>query len=106
MKKENTVNEPNKAMPYDALLCGVISPFEKQFDKIKEKYPKHLVWVRMNGFVQCIKEDAIITSEILGCVLVERPDNRMKVTGFNESMLDEYLPKVIREGHPVAMCDL
>ena len=83
-----------------------ISPFEKQFDKIKEKHLKHLVWLRMNGFVQCIKEDAIITSEILGCVLTERQDNRMKITGFNESMLDEYLPKVIRAGHSVAMCDL
>lgn len=106
MKKENTVNEPIKAMPYDALLCGVITPLEKQFNLVKEKHPKHLAWLKMNGFIQCIKDDAIITSEVLGCVLTERPDNGIKITGFPENMLDEYLPKIIRAGYPVAMCEL
>lgn len=106
MKKENTVNEPTKAMPYDALLCGVITSLEKQFNLVKEKHPKHLVWLKMNGFIQCIKDDAIITSEVLGCVLTERPDNGIKITGFPENMLDEYLPKIIRAGYPVVMCEL
>jgi DNA mismatch repair ATPase MutS len=82
-----------------------VSVFEKQIDEIKTKHPKHLVWVKMNGFVQCIKNDAEITSSILGCVLTERPDNKMKITGFNENMLDECLPKVIKKRFSVAMLD-
>ena len=83
-----------------------ITPLEKQFDLVKEKHPKHLVWFKMNGFIHCIKEDAIITSEVIGCILTKRPDNGIKITGFPENMLDEYLPKVIRAGYPVAICEL
>jgi DNA mismatch repair ATPase MutS len=43
---------------------------------------------------------------VIGCILTERPDNGIKITGFPENMLDEYLPKVIRAGYPVAMCEL
>lgn len=94
MNKENTVKR---------ITNGIITPLEKQFCLVKSKHPKHLVWLKMNGFVQCIKEDAIITSKILGCILTERPDNKMKITGFPENMLDEYLQKIIRAGYPVAM---
>ena len=106
MKKENIVKNTTKPMAYDTLLCGVITPLEKQFDLVKEKHPKHLVWLKMNGFIQCIKEDAVITRGVIGCILTERPDNGIKITGFPENMLDEYLPKVIRAGYPVAMCEL
>ena len=104
--KNGVVENTTKPIAYDTLLCGVISPLEKQFDLIKEKYPKHLVWLKMNGFIQCIKEDAIITSGVIGCVLTERPDNGIKITGFPEKMFDKYLLKVIRAGYPVAMWEL
>jgi DNA mismatch repair protein MutS len=97
MKKEQ--NLKNNAEPQ-------ISGLEKQFDKIKNKHPKHIVWLRMDGFVHCIKEDAILINKVLGCTITKRPDNGMEISGFNDNMLDEYLPKMIKEGYPVAMCDL
>lgn len=107
MKKgQNLQTATDTQMGYDTLLCGVVSQLEKQFDRIKDKYPNHIVWLRMDGFVHCIKEDAILTSNVLGCTLTKRPDSGMEISGFNDNMLDEYLPKMIKEGHPIAMCDL
>jgi len=87
-------------------MIKIESILERQLDLVKENYPNHLVWLRMNGFIQCIKEDAVITSEVIGCILTERPNSEIKITGFPENMLDEYLPKVIKSGYPVAMCEL
>ena len=105
-KKDEVAENTTKPIAYDTLLYGVITPLEKQVDLVKEKHPKHLVWLKMNGFIQCMKEDAIITSGVLGCVLTERPDNGIKITGFPEKMFDKYLLKVIRAGYPVVMCEL
>ena len=47
-KKDEVAENTTKPIAYDTLLYGVITPLEKQVDLVKEKHPKHLVWLKMN----------------------------------------------------------
>ena len=80
----------------------------KQFYDLKEKHPDAVMLFRCGDFYETYSEDAIIASEILGITLTKRANGQAKhveMAGFPFHALDTYLPKLIRAGKRVAICD-
>ncbi len=84
------------------------TPLMKQFNAIKVKYPGALLLFRVGDFYETFGEDAIKASKILDIVLTKRGNGSVSETalaGFPHHSLDTYLPKLVRAGHRVAICD-
>ena len=84
------------------------TPLMKQYNAIKAKYPDALLLFRIGDFYETFGEDAIKTSRILGIVLTRRANGAaayVELAGFPHHSLDTYLPKLVRAGHRVAICD-
>ncbi|MCD4746325.1 MAG: DNA mismatch repair protein MutS [Bacteroidales bacterium] len=80
----------------------------KQFNAIKSKYPDALLLFRVGDFYETFGEDAIKTSNILGIVLTKRANgvnSYIELAGFPYHSLDTYLPKLVKAGQRVAICD-
>jgi DNA mismatch repair protein MutS len=79
----------------------------KQYNNIKAKYPDALLLFRVGDFYETFGADAIKTSEILGIVLTARNNGASKIelAGFPHHALDTYLPKLVKAGQRVAICD-
>jgi DNA mismatch repair protein MutS len=86
----------------------VETPLMKQFNQIKGKYPDALLLFRVGDFYETFGADAIRTSAVLGIVLTKRRNGAasfVELAGFPHHSLDTYLPKLVRAGHRVAICD-
>lgn len=86
----------------------VETPLMKQYYSIKSKYPDALLLFRVGDFYETFSDDAIRTSEVLGIVLTRRANGSasfVELAGFPHHALDTYLPKLVRAGHKVAICD-
>ncbi len=86
----------------------VETPLMKQYLSIKAKYPDALLLFRVGDFYETFGEDAIKTSGILGIVLTRRANGSgsyIELAGFPHHALDTYLPKLVKSGHRVAICD-
>lgn len=86
----------------------VETPLMKQYNSIKAKYPDALLLFRVGDFYETFGEDAIKASSILGIVLTKRANGAasyVELAGFPHHSLDTYLPKLVRAGHRVAICD-
>jgi DNA mismatch repair protein MutS len=83
------------------------TPLMRQYNQIKAKHPSALLLFRVGDFYETFGEDAIRASKILGIVLTARKngDSKMELAGFPYHSLDNYLPKLIRAGERVAICD-
>lgn len=84
------------------------TPLMRQYNSIKVKYPGTLLLFRIGDFYETFGEDAIKASEILGIVLTKRGAGSMSETelaGFPHHSLETYLPKLVRAGQRVAICD-
>ncbi len=84
------------------------TPLMKQFNAIKAKYPDALLLFRVGDFYETFGDDAIRTSRILGIVLTKRANGTasfIDLAGFPHHSLDTYLPKLVRAGLRVAICD-
>ena len=80
----------------------------KQYNAIKTKYPDALLLFRVGDFHETFGSDAIKASEILGIVLTRRANGSaayVELAGFPHHALDTYLPKLVRAGYRVAICD-
>ncbi|MFN4123267.1 MAG: DNA mismatch repair protein MutS [Flavobacteriales bacterium] len=80
----------------------------KQYYNIKAKYPDALLLFRVGDFYETFGEDAIKTANILGIVLTKRANGAaafVELAGFPHHSLDNYLPKLVRAGYRVAICD-
>ena len=85
-----------------------LTPMMKQFFDFKAKYPEALLLFRCGDFYETYCEDAVIASQILGITLTHRNNGYNKgdeMAGFPHHALDTYLPKLIRAGKRVAICD-
>lgn len=86
-----------------------LTPMMKQFFDFKAKYPEALLLFRCGDFYEIYCEDAIIASQILGITLTRRNNGTGargdEMAGFPHHALDTYLPKLIRAGKRVAICD-
>ncbi len=86
----------------------VDTPLMRQYYGIKAKHPDALLLFRVGDFYETFGEDAIKTSEILGIVLTRRANGAasyVELAGFPHHALDTYLPKLVRAGQRVAICD-
>ena len=86
----------------------VETPLMKQYFSIKAKYPDALLLFRVGDFYETFGEDAIKTSGILGIVLTRRANGAatfVELAGFPYHALDTYLPKLVKAGLRVAICD-
>ncbi|HAQ70024.1 MAG TPA: DNA mismatch repair protein MutS [Flavobacteriales bacterium] len=84
------------------------TPLMKQYYAIKAKHPNALLLFRVGDFYETFSEDAIKTSKILGIVLTQRRNGSsasIELAGFPYHSLDVYLPKLVRAGLRVAICD-
>ncbi len=84
------------------------SPLMVQYNTIKAKYPDALLLFRVGDFYETFSEDAIKTSKILGIVLTKRSNgsaSEIELAGFPYHSLDTYLPRLVRAGMRVAICD-
>jgi len=80
----------------------------KQYNSIKAKYPDALLLFRVGDFYETFGKDAIKASEILGIVLTRRANGSasfIELAGFPYHALDTYLPKLVRAGYRVAICE-
>lgn len=86
----------------------VLTPMMKQFLELKAKHPDAVMLFRCGDFYETYSTDAIVASEILGITLTKRANGKEKtieMAGFPHHALDTYLPKLIRAGKRVAICD-
>ena len=83
------------------------TPLMKQYNSIKAKYPDALLLFRVGDFYETFGTDAIRTSQILGIVLTKRRNGEgfIELAGFPHHSVDSYLPKLVRAGLRVAICD-
>ena len=84
------------------------TPLMKQYNAIKAKYPGALLLFRVGDFYETFGQDAIEASKVLDIVLTKRGNgssSEIELAGFPHHALDTYLPKLVRAGHRVAICD-
>lgn len=84
------------------------TPLMKQYNTIKAKYPDALLLFRVGDFYETFGSDAVKAANILGIVLTKRANgyaSHIELAGFPHHSLDTYLPKLVRAGQRVAICD-
>jgi len=84
------------------------TPLMKQYNTIKAKYPDALLLFRVGDFYETFGEDAVKASKILGIVITKRANGAasyVDLAGFPHHSIDTYLPKLVRAGYRVAICD-
>ncbi|HJN53689.1 MAG TPA: DNA mismatch repair protein MutS [Flavobacteriaceae bacterium] len=85
-----------------------VTPLMKQYNAIKAKHPDALLLFRVGDFYETFGEDAIITSRILDIILTKRgagSQSETELAGFPHHSLNNYLPKLVKAGKRVAICD-
>ncbi len=84
------------------------TPLMKQYNAIKAKHPDALLLFRVGDFYETFENDAVITAKVLGIVLTKRANgsaSSVNLAGFPYHSLDNYLPKLVRAGYRVAICE-
>ncbi len=84
------------------------TPLMKQYNKFKRKHPDDILLFRVGDFYEMFGKDAIISSELLGIVLTKRKNGsaaEIELAGFPYHALETYLPKLVRAGYRVAICN-
>jgi DNA mismatch repair protein MutS len=84
------------------------TPLMRQYFSIKAKYPDAILLFRVGDFYETFGEDAVTASKVLGIVLTKRANgsaSHVELAGFPHHSIDSYLPKLVRAGHKVAVCD-
>ena len=87
---------------------AVETPLMQQYYRIKDKHPDAILLFRVGDFYETFSEDAIVASRVLGITLTRRANGSaqfVELAGFPHHALDSYLPKLVRAGHRVAICD-
>ncbi len=84
------------------------TPLMQQYNRIKAKYPDAILLFRVGDFYETFGQDAVKTSNVLGIVLTKRSNGAaadVELAGFPHHALDTYLPKLVKAGYRVAICD-
>jgi DNA mismatch repair protein MutS len=85
-----------------------MTPLMRQYRRIKEEYPDAVLLFRMGDFFETFEEDAVTASRVLGITLTKRSNggaSEVPLAGFPHHALDTYLPKLVRAGYRVAVCE-
>lgn len=111
LHEENEHREYHEEEKRQQQQMSNVPPIIKQYNDLKQKHPDALLLFRCGDFYETYKEDAVKASNILGITLTKhskRMDEEgkpLKMAGFPYHALDTYLPKLIRAGERVAICD-
>ena len=100
--------EPPKQKPLADKIEQKNEPLLKQYQEMKKKHPDAILMFRVGDFYEIFGKDAVEASEILGLTLTRRQsgiDSRIELAGFPHHALDTYLPKLVRAGKRVAICE-
>ncbi len=83
------------------------TPLLRQYEEMKRKHPDAVLLFRVGDFYESFHDDAVALSEILGVTLTRRANGRepIALAGFPHHALDTYLPKLVRAGKRVAICE-
>ncbi len=84
------------------------TPLIKQYFSIKAQHPEAVLLYRVGDFYECYSDDAVTISKVLGIVLTRRSNGEKgdtQMAGFPHHAIDTYLPKLVRAGYKVAICD-
>lgn len=84
------------------------APLLEQYQEMKKKHPDAILLFRVGDFYEIFGEDAVIASDVLGITLTRRANGKkssIELAGFPHHALDNYLPKLVRAGHRVAICE-
>ena len=101
-------SETPKQKPLAEKIEQKNEPLLKQYQEMKKKHPDAILMFRVGDFYEIFGKDAVEASEILGITLTRRMnglDNRIELAGFPHHALDTYLPKLVRAGKRVAICE-
>lgn len=96
------------AMPKQIVEAITAAPLIKQYKEMKKKHPDAILLFRCGDFYECLGEDAQKASDVLGITLTTRANgkaDKIDLAGFPHHALDTYLPKLVRAGHRVAICE-
>lgn len=77
----------------------------KQYEALKTKHPDKVLLIRCRDFYESYKDDAITVSKTLGITLTKRNADGIYMAGFPYHALGTYLPRLIRAGHRIAICE-
>jgi DNA mismatch repair protein MutS len=100
--------QPSFSWTIDFTMSAADTPLMKQYNSIKAKYPGALLLFRVGDFYETFGEDAVTASKILGITLTKRgagSSSETALAGFPHHSLDNYLPRLVRAGQRVAICD-
>jgi len=89
-------------------VSAVLTPLMKQYYSVKAKHPDALLLFRVGDFYETFEEDAVKTANALGIVLTKRANGAasyVDLAGFPHHALDTYLPKLVKAGYRVAICE-
>lgn len=84
------------------------TPLMRQYNQIKRKHPETILLFRLGDFFETFGDDAVITARVCGITLTKRNNGaagEMPLAGFPHHQLDNYLPKLVRAGYRVAVCE-
>ena len=84
------------------------TPLMRQYDRIKAQHPDAILLFRVGDFYETFMQDAVVAAKVLGITLTKRNnggDAESELAGFPYHALDNYLPKLVRAGYRVAVCD-
>ena len=84
------------------------TPLIKQFFSVKAQHPEAVLLYRVGDFYESYSDDAVLVSKVLGIVLTKKSNGdkgHVEMAGFPHHALDNYLPKLVRAGYKVAVCD-
>ena len=103
---DEPADEKSEAAPEEKELVRTPNnTLVSQYEDLKRKHPDALLLFRCGDFYECYDEDAKKAADVLGITLTMRNSTGRKMAGFPYHALDTYLPKLIRAGHRVAICD-
>ncbi len=92
----------------ETAIAAKDTPLMQQYSRIKSKYPDAILLFRIGDFYETFGQDAVKTSNVLGIVLTKRSNGAasdVELAGFPHHALDTYLPKLVKAGYRVAICD-
>ncbi len=84
------------------------TPLMQQYNRVKADYPEALLLFRVGDFYETFGDDAVKAADVLDIVLTKRGNgsaSEVELAGFPHHSLDTYLPRLVRAGHRVAVCD-
>ena len=78
----------------------------KSFDELRRDHPDAIILKRCHDFYMAVDEDAKIAADTLGLIVTTSKGDNRKCVAFPKHSLDTYLPKLVRAGHRVAICEI